>query len=327
MTENLQTQTESAGALKIKEYVARIQKGEPKESIYQGLSPAFIAGIEAGLQQKAESMEPSNPEQEIADLVATVAEGRKDAVQNLYKNLLASIKYPDSRKTLAEALFQDVYNSYRIAEYPIDPEEEVVWEQYLKSTHIPVNNKKSEWMYRGVMPAHGEETVTRGSLNVHVTPALIDGLDTLITSGKIKANYKFGQPGTTASPTERHDAISLYFLETPSDESLTEIAELIKPYVRGNSLLGTQIAEGFFMSEVGSVENAHIKTLIATLETMDPALGKAIYAYTSPQPGKGTELKMSEAQFYSIQKVTHAFGYELTYSNDSGFTLNSTLRS
>ncbi len=258
----------------------------------------------------------------ISGLVKLVSQGRKQAVIDLYKNLFDNIDDPDSRKKLASGLFQDVYNRYRIAEYPTDPVEEQTWEDALKSTKVGINNKKSEWMYRGVFPKNGEETTTRGSFNVNVTPELIDSLDDMIASGKIKANYKFGQPGTTASPTERHDSISIYFLEQPSDEALQELATTIKPYVRGDNLLGKKIEDGFFMSEVGSVETEHIESFIEELKSKDPAFAEAVKGYTSPQPGRGNSLKMSEAQFYAVKDVARAFGYGISYDKDKGFQIS-----
>ena len=177
-------------------------------------------------------------------------------------------------------------------------------------------------MYRGVFPKNGEETATRGSFNVNVTPELINSLDDMIASGKIKANYKFGQPGTTASPTERHDSISIYFLEQPSDKTLQELATIIKPYVRGDNLLGKKIEDGFFMSEVGSVETKHIKKFVEDLKLKDPAFAEAVKGWTSPKPGSGNSLKMSEAQFYAVKDVARAFGYNIQYNKDNGFEIN-----
>lgn len=408
---------------KIQEYVARIKSGESKDSILQDLTPSFVAGIEAGLNEPENTLEPKQNKEEsaavppqykgldadtldfiwtipeyvdpektkqeklrkknvvdnlrasesagtiaqekkltdeveieqirkklgvgsegaliakkqaldsfhknekgenhlISGLIKYVSQGRKQVVVDLYKQLFDNIDDTESRKNLAAGLFQDVYNKYRIAEYPNDPEEEQTWNNALRSTKVAINNKKSEWMYRGVFPKSGEETITRGSFNVHVTPELIDSLDDLIASGKIKANYKFGQPGTTASPTERHDSISIYFLELPSEEVLRELAATIKPYVRGDNLLGKKIDEGFFMSEVGSIETKHIESLIDDLKTKDPAFSDAIKTYTSPQPGKGNSLKLSEAQFYAVKDVARAFGYNITYSKSLGFQVS-----
>ncbi len=335
----------SAGEQKIQEYVKRIEDGEPEESITQGLPASFVSGIKDGLEAAKEVREQkekkeiakiknelgivSNENQAeqaeryplVADLVEQACQGKKQAVVDLYKNLFDHINESESRKKIIASLFQSVYNKYRIAEYPTDLNEEQVWNKYLASTNVGVNNKKPEWMYRGVFQGRGIEAVTRGSFNVNVTPELIDALDGLITSGKIKANYKFGQPGTPASPTERHDSISIYFLEQPSEQALQELAAVISPYVRGDNLLGKKVSDGFFMSEIGSVESEHIETFVERFKVKDIAFAEAVKEYTSPQPGRGNSLKMSEAQFYAIKDVAKAFGYNISYNKDAGFEL------
>ena len=284
-----------------------------------------IGSDEVLVEKQQELASIQNNEQEknhlISGLVKLVSQGRKPAVIDLYKKLFDNIDNPDYRKKLASGLFQDVYNRYRLAEYPTDPVEEQTWKDALKSTKVGINNEKSEWMYRGIFPKNGEETVTRGSFNVKVTPELIDSLDDMIASGKIKANYKFGEPGTPASPTERHDSITIYFLEQPSDEALQELASTIKPYVRGDNLLGKKVANGFFMSEVGSIETEHIKSFVEELKSKDVAFAEAVEGYTSPKPGRSNSLNMSEAQFYAVKDVARAFGYNISYDRDTGFEI------
>lgn len=420
----MEKQPLSGSEQKINEYVSRIQNGESKESIMQGLPLSFAAGIEAGLNsaekdskffedkgedanakvppqyegldadtldfiwtipeyidsektkfekerkqmvidtlRKREAIGGISQERKLADevrieeirkdlgigsdaqvqgkqqelelvknaeqaehplisgLIKYVSQGRAQVVIDLYKDLFTHVDDLESRKKLASGLFQDIYNKYRIAEYPIDPGEEQTWEQSLKNTKVEVNNKKGEWMYRGIFPKNGEETVTRGSFNVNVTPELIGYLDGMIASGEIKANYKFGQPGTTASPTERHDSISIYFLEQPTDEALQKLASTIRPYVRGDSLLGKKIGDGFFMSEVGSVDTEHIEEFIEKLKSKDPAFAEAVREYTRQRVDRGISLKMSEAQFYAIKDVARAFGYDISYGKDIGFEI------
>lgn len=141
----------------------------------------------------------------------------------------------------------------------------------------------------------------------------------MILDGKIKANYKFGEPNSQASPSERHDSITIYFLEKPSDEAIAELSSIVKPYARGDNLLGKKISDGFFMSEIGSIETKDIEIFIEKLKSKDSILAEAIKNYTSPRPGQGTSLKMSEAQFYAIKDVAKALGYNLSY--DNGFIL------
>lgn len=267
------------------------------------------------------SSESEPSKDRLETFVANMAQGRKQPVVDLYNNLLQNIDNPESKRTLISALFQDVYNSYRIAEYPTDMNEEVVWNQYLKNTKVPVNNKKQEWMYRGIFPTNGQETVTRGSFNVHITPELIDSLDQMIVDGKIKANYKFGEPGTTASPSERHDSITIYFLEEPTKEAISELSQIVQPHIRGNNLLGKKISDGFFMSEIGSIETNQIVSFVEKVKNIDQELASAIMTYTSPAPGRDPSLKMSEAQFYAIKDVAKAFGYNMTYDDKKGFDI------
>lgn len=281
------------------------------------------AEIEKVREEIASSSENSNEakseNKEINSLVDSVTQGRRREVIDLYNKWLKDFNNPDSKKALISGLFGDVYNKYRIAEYPTAQNEQEIWKEYLNNSRVPVNNKKSEWMYRGVFPDKDVETVTRGSFNVNVTPELIDSLDQMILDGKIKANYKFGEPNSQASPSERHDSITIYFLEKPSDEAIVELSSIVKPYTRGDNLLGKKISDGFFMSEIGSIETKDIEIFIEKLKSKDSILAEAIKNYTSPRPGQGTSLKMSEAQFYAIKDVAKALGYNLSY--DNGFIL------
>ncbi len=329
----------TSGEEKVQEYIGRIESGESKDSIMNGLPTSFVSGIEKGLSDSAkkrqaedeakiaalkkelgiETKEKDTSHQSVFELVEKFSKDRKQAVVDLYKRLFDDIDNPESCKYLASGLFKDVYNEYRIADYPTDLNEDQTWEVALKNNKVSVNNTKKEWMYRGVFPKDGLETLTRGSFNVNVTPELIDALDDLIVSGKLKANYKFGQPGTSAAPTERHDSISIYFLEQPSEEVLQEIGAVIKPYVRGDHLLGKKISDGFFISEVGSIESNHVDSFVGALLIKDEGFANAVKEYTSPSMGRKDSLKMSEAQFYAIKDVAKAFGYEVSYDKNEGF--------
>lgn len=281
-------------------------------------------GSDENISQKERELETlqkneSEKNKPISALIKYVSLGRKQVVLDLYKNLFEQIDDENSRSKLISALINDVYSKYRVAEYKNNLDEEKIWEDAIKNNRVPVDNRKSEWMYRGNFPQNGQETVTRASFNVNVSPMLIDQIDELIISGKIKANYKFGQPGTSASPTERHDAITMYFLEQPSDDVLKELSKIIKPHARGDNLLGKKIDDGFYMSEIGSVESSHIDLFIDQLKSKDPAFAEAVKGYTSPRPGEGKSLKMSEAQFYAVKDVAKAFGYNISYDKSGGF--------
>ncbi|HEY4518594.1 MAG TPA: hypothetical protein VJG48_03160 [Candidatus Paceibacterota bacterium] len=63
----------SPGEIKVKEYVARIQGGEPKDAVLEGLPESFRVGIEAGLSTKPKEEYEVN--QEMAADQREVAEG------------------------------------------------------------------------------------------------------------------------------------------------------------------------------------------------------------------------------------------------------------
>lgn len=277
--------------------------------------------VVAEQKKTPESLEEESTEPTLESLVATATQGKSEAVKNLYAGWMKDPTSPANRKSLARALFQDSYNRYRLADYPIDEHEENTWEDALKNPRVPINNKKPEWQYRGEFPKGNETTITRGSLNVHVTPQLIEGLDTLITSGTVRMNYKFGMPGSTAAPTSRHDSVSIYFLEEPTEEALAAIANVAAPFVRGDSLLGTKVADGFYMSEVGNIDSDHVDKLVEDSSQIDAALADAIREYASPRPGQGTRLKLSEAQYYAVKDVSNVFGTDFSYNTDTGFSV------
>jgi hypothetical protein len=60
----MESESLSGGEQKIQEYINRIKTGEPKESIMQGLSPAFIQGIEVGLGESETTLEKGHEENE-----------------------------------------------------------------------------------------------------------------------------------------------------------------------------------------------------------------------------------------------------------------------
>ena len=307
---------------------------EARESMKIDSVRAQLEKIDAPTQATPEETSASQPtpesiktpestsNQTLEGLVSSVAEGRSEAVKKLYEGWMQDVNNPENRKRLAYGLSIDIYNRYRLANYPADENEEETWEAALTSTRVPIDKRNADWQYRGIFPKGNESTITRGSLNVHVTPKLIEGLDNLITSGKVRMNYKFGMPGSKASPTARHDSISIYFLEEPTEETLKAISDVAAPFVRGNSLLGKKVSDGFYMSEIGNIDSDHVEKLIEDTKKIDPAFAEAIREYTTPRPDQGTTLKLSEAQYYAVKDVANALGNNLSYNTDSGFEVS-----
>jgi len=326
----------SPGIAKAGEYADRIINGESYHSIINGLGPVMITSINEALERRGytttafvtentDTAIVENKETQKTDAlhkyVEQIVGNRNPAVQELYANLLADKLNPEKRVQLAKALIADTYRKLRASNYQSNPNEENIW--IYARTNQPVATKEQDnWIYRGYFGENSEKTITRGSFNVHVTTELITALDNYIASGAVKANYKFGAPNTPASPAERHDSISIYFLENPTKEVLDDLALIIKPYVRGNDLLGKKVSEGFYISEIGSVQEEHIKQLIDTLNTIDTAFANGVKIEMTHKE----RLAMSEAQFYALQKTALAFGYKITYHPNSGFVveLNNT---
>lgn len=336
-SENRATEQLSGGEKKAREYADRIiDNGEDYEFVVLGLGPTMIASVNAAIERRGynipasqQSSEKKGPETadesseseaavSLEQYAAEMAANRSEVVQKLYQDLLSHKNDPEKRAALAKALIGDTYRKLRTADYGINPEEQQTWDSVRQSSLVSVK-EQNDWMYRGVFPQNGQETVTRGSLNVQVTPALVQALDAYIASGKVKANYKFGTPQTSASPQERHDAISIYFLEQPSEDVLKDLADITKPFVRGNNLLGTKVSEGFYMSDVGSVKDEHIGVLVDSLDSIDSSFAKAVKNETTGRDGR---IAMSEANFYAIKKVAEIFGYEIGYDVEEGFSVS-----
>ncbi len=153
-----------------------------------------------------------------------------------------------------------------------------------------------------------------------ISEKLIDSLDELIKNGIIDANYKFGQANTQAASDSRHDAITIYFNAPPTDDALRYLSALASRYYRGDTLLGKKISKGFYMSEVGSVTEAHIQNLLLQLEPIDSKLKKGVQNYVT---GTGGRIAMSEAQYYALQESLSTFGVDITYSSEDGFRIGN----
>ena len=236
------------------------------------------------------------------------------------RDLFVRVEQENDKTKIAEILVSEINQRKRQADYPINPNYQKAWEQATKDT--AVNHKEeSGWVYRGNFSTKEKPTITRGSLNVTLDENTIRELDALIQNGVIDANYKFGEPGTGAEASERHDAVTLYFLSEPTPEAVQAISAVAKKYYRGDDLIGSKISEGFYMSEVGSVSDTHARDLIQQLQSTDQELAKAVKVFlTSNKTGK-ERVAMSEAQFYSTKEMLNLFGVDINYDKNKGFEI------
>lgn len=236
------------------------------------------------------------------------------------RELFARMAQENDKAKIAEILVSEINQRKRQADYPINPNYQKAWEQATKDPSLN-HKEESGWIYRGNFSTKEKPTITRGSLNITLDENAIRKLDSLIQSGVIDANYKFGEPGTGAEASERHDAVTLYFLTEPTPEAMKALSDVAKKYYRGDDLIGRKISEGFYMSEVGSVSDTHARDLIQQLQGTDQELAKAMKVFlTSNKTGK-ERVAMSEAQFYSAKEMLNLFGVDINYDKDKGFEI------
>lgn len=232
---------------------------------------------------------------------------------------------------VARKLAGFIYSELRNARY--ERSDEVVknydnaYKLATSDTTLPFR-KENGWVYRGLIgeAAKGLNTVTRGSLNVQVSPELVAELDDLVKSGEIKANYKFPDENQKGDVTKRHDSVSIYFLEQPTQEALDKLSEIATKHLRGNDLLGKKISEGFYMSEIGSVTDQQAVDFIQSVRILDPELGKAMEsALTSrnlDENGKQhVRIAMSEGQYYAVKQALSCYGVEMNYEFGRGISV------
>ncbi len=257
--------------------------------------------------------------------IAELREISKKKSHKPIRKLLKEIETSNDREKITKTLIDYKYNQKRLSDYPFDPNYEKTWNMATKDTTVPFK-KENDWLYRGNFPTTRNPTETRGSLNINISEVAIKELDALIKSDIINANYKFGAPNTPASGLDRHDAISIYFLSTPTPEGLQALSAIAKKYYRGNNLLGKKIADGFYLSEIGSVSDKHASVLIQKLKRIDPQIASAVKNTLTSKNWKTQKERtaMSEAQYYTIKEVLNLFDLNIAYNPNKGFIITDT---
>ena len=280
--------------------------------------------VEAATPSKAETLSGENSEAlgELKRLLDKRA-GRSNKGKKIWDDLFDQYRRENNKEKIAGVLMNEVYNEKRVATYPINPNYEQAW-QYATQNDSLEHRVQNGWVYRGKFPKGQSKTETRGSLNVTLDTKAVQQLDDLIQNGTIEANYKFGEPNTGADASERHDAVTIYFLTSPSPEALAKISAISGEHFRGNELLGKEVSKGFYMSEVGSVSDQEARNFIGTVAAVDAKLGKAVKDYlTSNKSGK-ERVAMSEAQFYAVKDTLKNFGVDVAYNPQQGFQVKKT---
>lgn len=251
------------------------------------------------------------------------ARAAKSKNPQIYRDLFEKTRQENNREKIASMLLGEINLRKRTADYPLDPNYQKTWEYGQQNTTV-AHREEKDWLYRGNFSTKEKPTETRGSLNINITEDALKELDTLIQSGVIDANYKFGRPDTRAAADARHDAITIYFLEQPTPEAVRALSEIAKKYLRGDDLIGNKISDGFYMSEIGSISDTHAKELTQKLQSIDPELAKTVDGFLVSNRGvmdKKERYAMSEAQYYSTKEMLDFFGVEVRYNRDKGFEI------
>lgn len=256
----------------------------------------------------------------LAELLAERVK-RKPELAKSMNDLVEQMRQNDDTKKIANTLANELYQGKRRADYPPEPDYADAWDLATKDQGLPAK-KENDWVYRGNFASKekGETTQTRGSLNIKVTPEAVRELDDLIKRGVIKGNYKFGDPGTGAAGTDRHDAVTIYFLEKPDQNGLDALSQVARKHYRGEDLLGQKVSEGFYMSEVGSISDKQSESLLNQLEATDSELAKGMRQFLTNRDGR---VAMSEAQFYAAKDTLGLYGIDLNYDATKGISISS----
>jgi hypothetical protein len=326
---------------------------EVDRRVYQNMMARMTFDIMERRNQQRDSMKVARLQQEILNSSGDGAEregsenfGNEKAnemsrqlVDKMVKSGIIKQKYEadhldiiNKSKTKDSCLYKTIsyaYRDIREARYPDDAKTNIKYNEafdYANVTNNLPHQEQAGWIYRGIFPSksRGISTVTRGSMNAEISLPLIKDLDALITSGVVKANYKFSAPDGPGS-SSRHDSVNMYFLEEPSDDALKKIAAISQKYQRGGNLVGKKISEGFYMSEIGSISDEHALKFLNDISAIDPELGQGISQEIKKYSAamKGDRVAMSEGGFYAIQKALECYGYRIEYARDKGIIINT----
>lgn len=309
--------------VKVKKAEAEQQKlNKVREDL--GLPPEIKPATELQHEKKLETKVESKETPDLVELKRVfdrmIGRANRPSLKKAQEDLYNNLKNEGNKTKIAEVILEGLRQEKRTADYPANPEYEKAWEDARRKTEGIGSKVENDWNYRGEFASKesGTKTETRGSLNIDVTPDVVRELDDLIKRGVFKGNYKFGDPNTGASALARHDAVTLYFLENPSEEAKVALSDIAKRNLRGENLLGKKISEGFYMSEVGSVSGTHAKGLIEKLNTVDDKLGKAVGNFLTDRTGR---IAMSEAQYYATKETLNLYGYDISYDKEKGMQL------
>lgn len=220
---------------------------------------------------------------QLYDNIAQEAAKKGNSKRNgIYSSFGERVKNGDfTPEDIYNKLFNELYGNIRKADYPIDarfnPKIEEITGQ---STSLMQVKAENGWHYR--LPANRRQFgwSTKGksehriSINATTNEELIKKLDDLFGNGQIKGYYK--TPDQSASWLDRHDPITIYLHEPPSEKILKQIEETAKPYIRSEEdvLVGNKFAAGLALEQSPQIEE--ITNLLEEAKKIDTNLEQAL---------------------------------------------------
>ena len=238
------------------------------------------------------------------NLGMTQLDKAKNALDNLYEKVITKAKKDGNIKradifkqckdninsldsqTVYGNLLEALYKDLRLGEYPTTS---LITKNIEKITAketalIKVKNQNG-WHYRIPKNRHSSKSVDRVSVNALADEKLIQSLDDLFASGKVKGYYK--TPDCNINWLERHDPITIYLDEKATPDTLDAIKTVCEKYIRSTEdvLSGQKFASGMALQK--SPDKHDIEAILLQAKNVDPILEKVLRAqFTDTASGK-----------------------------------------
>ncbi len=203
-------------------------------------------------------------------------------------------------QTIYANLLDALYKDLRLGEYPTcSLVTKNIEDITSKSTqNIKVKNQNG-WHYRMPIGRKSAKSVDRISVNALADEKLIQNLDDLFASGKVKGYYK--TPDTALNWLERHDSITIYLDEKANANTLNAVKNACEKYIRSTEdvLSGKKFASGMALQK--SPDEQDIIAILQEAKNVDSTLEYVLRTqFTDSASGK---LITSAGYMDSAQKL------------------------
>ena len=236
--------------------IQKILGGKTKTSVIKNLTP----------QQKAQEA-LSNLYDKVINKAQKEGNTKRVAIFEQCKNNISSLDAQTTYANLLDALYKDL----RLGEYPTSSLVTKNIEDITSKGNkfIKVKNQNG-WHYRMPIGRKSAKSVDRISVNALADEKLIQNLDDLFASGKVKGYYK--TPETSLNWLERHDPITIYLDEKADTKTLEAVKTACEKYIRSSEdvLSGKKFASGMALQK--SPDEQDIKAILQEAKNVDSTL-------------------------------------------------------